>query len=73
MLNNISHTCIVNATTTIIKCQPSVVIKNKTKNIYIFYITNVYTHIYICCVCVCGILNANVCVSFLFAMEMLTA
>lgn len=62
MLNNISHTCIVNATTTTkTKCQPLVVIKNKTKNIYIFYITNVYTRIYICCVCVCGILNANVC------------
>lgn len=55
MLNNISHTCIVNATTTTIKCQPSVVIKNKTtkkKTFYIYYIANVYTYICTCCVCV---------------------
>lgn len=73
MLNNISHTCIVNATTTITKCQPSVVIKNKTKNIYIYSILQMFIHAYTYVVCVCGILNANVCVSFLFAMEMLTA
>lgn len=74
MLNNISHTCIVNATTTTTtKCQPSVVIKNKTKNIYIYSILQMFIHAYTYVVCVCGILNANVCVSFLFAMEMLTA
>lgn len=82
MLNNISHTCIVNATTTTTKCQPSVVIKNKTttKKHSKYYIANVYiihTYAYVVCVCVCGILNASVCVhvcvSFLLAMEMLTA
>lgn len=33
----------------------------------------IHAYTYVVCVCVCGILNANDCVSFLFAMEMLTA